>query len=370
MFLRCAPLLGAALLFVAGAAEAQMLGVPTDIDRHLNDGNMLPSWINLNDCLNNEVIQFDIQTSGRIDTSYNLTAWVGQECETAENRTNTTPTCYPVSEALQAQDPNTRVPVPVRNIIAAMKGSGFATLDAGVTTDAGSDAGGEGGAGSGTDDDLCSGFVHPTNFAITFMMLNAQNAEPTENYMRASWAGQADLTGPEAPTLVSVGKGENTLVVSWTGDPNTPIGETDAFGVYCNPPASQGPDVDGGTACEDGPLVPGQPPPDANLCADALGSGSSVQTNKLTNGVSYTVAVAGRDTFYNVGTLSDTMCESPEPVTGFFEAYRAAGGKAGGGFCAVNAGRSLAGALFAALTLVAFVVRRRLQAKRSEESRR
>jgi len=367
MFLRCAPWLGAALLFVAGAAEAQTLGVPTDIDRHLNDGNMLPNWINRNDCLTDEQILFDIQTTGSNDTSYNLMAWVGMGCETPANRTGTNPTCYLVSEPRIATHPSTPVLVPVRSIIAAIKGTGFAIADGGVTTDAGSQ--GEGGAGSG-EDDICSGLEHPTNFTISFMMLNTNNAEPTENYMSASWAGEVDLTGPDAPTLNSVGKGENTLVVNWTIDVNTPIGEMDAFGVYCNPPASQGPDVDSGTACENGPLAPGEPPPTENLCGESIGSGNSVQTNKLTNGVSYTVAVAGRDTFYNVGTLSNTMCESPEPVTGFFEAYRAAGGKAGGGFCAVNAGRSLTGALFAALTLVAFVVRRRLQSRRSGEPRR
>lgn len=370
MFLRCAPWLVASLLLVAGAAEAQTLAVPTDIDRHEADGNMLPNWVNLNDCTNDEVINFDIQVTGTGSQSYGLMAFVGSSCDVPANRTGTNPTCFKVTESHTATYPNTRVPIRVRDIIAAVKGTGFATVDGGVATDAGSDAGGEGGAGSGTGDDLCSGLLHPTDFTVYFMLVNSNNEEPTENYMSANWPGQVDLTGPSAPTLNSAGKGENTLVVNWTIDLETPVGEMDAFGIYCNPPASKGPDTDAGTNCDPGVLIPGAPPPMENLCGEAPGTGSSRQTDALTNGVSYTVAVAGRDTFYNVGPLSNTVCETPEPVTGFFEAYRAAGGKAGGGFCAVNAGRSATGALFAALALACFVARRRFQSKRTDGSPR
>jgi len=369
MFLRCAPWLFASLLLVAGAAQAQTLGVPTDIDRHEADGNMLPNWINLDDCLKDEVINFGIQVTGMGSQSYGLMAFVGSSCDVPENRTGTNPTCYRVTESHTATYPNTTVPVRVRDIIAAVKGTGFATVDGGTGSDPGSNPSGEGGAGSGTDNGLCSGLLHPTDFTVYFMLVNSNNEEPTENYMGANWPGQVDLTGPDAPTVNSAGKGENTLVVNWTIDLETPVGEMDAFGIYCNPPAGKGPDVDGGTNCENGVLVPGDPPPMENLCGEAPGTGSSRETNPLTNGVSYTVAVAGRDTFYNVGPLSNTVCETPEPVTGFFEAYRAAGGQAGGGFCAVNAGRSVTGALFAAFALAAFVVRRRLQSKRSGSTR-
>ena len=43
--------------------------------------------------------------------------------------------------------------------------------------------------------------------------------------------------------------------------------------------------------------------------------------------------VAGTDELENPGVLSNILCGVPEPVTDFFEAYRQAGGLAGGGFC-------------------------------------
>jgi hypothetical protein len=72
--------------------------------------------------------------------------------------------------------------------------------------------------------------------------------------------------------------------------------------------------------------------------------------------------VAGVDDFFNSGNLSALACATPELVTGFFEAYRWSGGEAGGGFCAIGAGRSrlsAAGLALLALGLVARRVRRR-----------
>jgi hypothetical protein len=45
-------------------------------------------------------------------------------------------------------------------------------------------------------------------------------------------------------------------------------------------------------------------------------------------------------------------------VTGFFEAYREAGGQAGGGYCAIGAGRSGAAAGTVVLALLGLLLRR------------
>ena len=45
------------------------------------------------------------------------------------------------------------------------------------------------------------------------------------------------------------------------------------------------------------------------------------------------IAVAGVDRVGNSGPLSPIACGTPQPVTTFFEAYREAGGRGGGGFC-------------------------------------
>jgi hypothetical protein len=86
----------------------------------------------------------------------------------------------------------------------------------------------------------------------------------------------------------------------------------------------------------------------------------------LSNGAIYNVVVAAVDATGNVGPPSPLTCDYPAPVKDFWKTYRDAGGKAGGGFCALEtlgapAGSTLAlGGLSAVL---AALVRRRRRAK-------
>jgi hypothetical protein len=90
--------------------------------------------------------------------------------------------------------------------------------------------------------------------------------------------------------------------------------------------------------------------------ADACGSQAVTVSDKSTgtytikglkNGPMYNVAVAATDGYGNVGPPSTIVCDSPAPVNDFWDSYRGAGGRAGGGFCALEAvgapGSSLAG---------------------------
>jgi hypothetical protein len=95
---------------------------------------------------------------------------------------------------------------------------------------------------------------------------------------------------------------------------------------------------------------------------ESNGAALEAEANGLTNGVTYAVAVAGIDAYLNTGNLSNLTCATPEPVTGFFEAYREAGGEAGGGYCAIGPVRSrlsAVGIVLAALGLTLRRVRRR-----------
>jgi hypothetical protein len=101
----------------------------------------------------------------------------------------------------------------------------------------------------------------------------------------------------------------------------------------------------------------------------ATNSSTKAEAGGLTNGVRYALGVASVDEFYNSGNLSSLDCATPEPVTGFYEAYRAAGGEAGGGYCALGASpsRVLAGGV----SLVALgLILRRLRARPSRKSER
>lgn len=56
----------------------------------------------------------------------------------------------------------------------------------------------------------------------------------------------------------------------------------------------------------------------------------------LKDGTLYGIAVAAVDQLGNSGPLSEIACGKPQPVDDFFELYRRAGGKGGGGFCSLD----------------------------------
>lgn len=116
--------------------------------------------------------------------------------------------------------------------------------------------------------------------------------------------------------------------------------------------------------CGSDTLHPGEDPPaDLVECGSVTSTGASKgQTNDtLENGVRYAVAVAAEDDANNIGKLSKLACGVPQEVTGFYEAYRAAGGEAGGGFCSFSPARrgSAAMGLLMILGTCALLARRR-----------
>jgi hypothetical protein len=66
-------------------------------------------------------------------------------------------------------------------------------------------------------------------------------------------------------------------------------------------------------------------------------SNGSYTIKGLTNGTTYNVVVAAVDASGNVGPPSPEVCDYPAPVNDFFKNYTNDGGKAGGGFCALEA---------------------------------
>lgn len=61
----------------------------------------------------------------------------------------------------------------------------------------------------------------------------------------------------------------------------------------------------------------------------------TINGQPLQNGTVYAVAVAGTDSFGNVGSVSSATCQFPEATSDFWRDYRNAGGQSGGG-CAVE----------------------------------
>ncbi len=88
-------------------------------------------------------------------------------------------------------------------------------------------------------------------------------------------------------------------------------------------------------------LREGQPPPLDDPSVFQCGSRGDKSAREaiitgLENNVTYAVAVAGVDDVGNIGVLSQVECVTPIEVDDFFEVYREAGGKGGGGFCSIS----------------------------------
>jgi len=83
-------------------------------------------------------------------------------------------------------------------------------------------------------------------------------------------------------------------------------------------------------------LKAGARPDDKYKCGTASKTSTRANATNLINNVPYWVSVATTDTYRNIGTVAAPACARPQPVTGFFEAYRAAGGEGGGGFCSFS----------------------------------
>jgi len=83
---------------------------------------------------------------------------------------------------------------------------------------------------------------------------------------------------------------------------------------------------------------------------------SQVTIQGLKNGVVYTVAVTAVDELADNGPLSNPACETPSVIEDFYEEYRADGGLAGGGFCALEGPGMPTGAGVFGVALVAACV--------------
>jgi hypothetical protein len=229
-----------------------------------------------------------------------------------------------------------------------------------------------------------------------------------------------DLLGPGPPGSVQAGIGENALVATWKEASNaTQVAEYQVYAEPVSAPAAgggaggaagagtagagmagagaagagaagagaagAGTAGDAGAAgasagtggasgdvsgCTSSVLTPGEPvPAGVDPRGTASNSSTKAEAKGLTNGVRYALGVASVDAFNNPGNLSKLDCATPEPVTGFYEAYREAGGQAGGGYCAFGASpsRLLAGGVaLAALGLVL----RRLRARPARRNER
>jgi hypothetical protein len=337
---KLALLLACVILGLAQRARAQTITLSTSGVSHTiaRDGYRVNTAINYADCRDEDAIEFSLSLASR--GSYALEAWAGSACDTESNRTNSSSTlCWKVYSAV----PNTNYPVlkiPVRSILygrtlASGSSSSTDASDAGTTT-----------SEQGVPDACHEKSASASAQTITLYFMFVDGGEVAQGTI-TTWVATYKLVAPPPPDHVSAGVGENLLIIDFSYDDANSDTTINGYQFFCDPPPGAAAAADAGLTSQDGGgalpsctvsdrLIPGMRVSDdlqQFRCGEASSTAVSGMATGLVNYVAYNVAVAATDTFENVGELSTLGCQVPQPVTGFFEAYRKAGGQAGGGFC-------------------------------------
>lgn len=337
--------------------------------------------LNRQDCLDNATATFGVQVLGASSSAV-LEVWAGTNCDNLANRTGSggTKTCVQVTAGVNAVSNPTEVKARLQDMVLPYDSTGVDT-----------------GTAASCDLEPSPGLVPRSLFFVVY------NTGTTMSEASAMpWNFKYDVKAPAPPTDITAGAGEDSLITSF----KAPVGETNLlrYHFYCSlvgasagvtntagtggTSATVGTDTGGATdtgssspetggasdgdgdsgdqsddpSCTSSVLVPGAPAPsDAIDCGSigAQGADGGETTQVLENSVRYAVAIATEDDANNIGVLSKLGCGVPQDVTGFYEAYRNAGGQAGGGFCSFSPARHGAFASLLALGLGASLLLRR-----------
>lgn len=373
-----------------GSAHAQALGasvtVPAAGVMHSRtvSGYRTNVQINYDDCITDDLITFSVNLANR--GTYPLQIWAGNNsCTTATNRTTTTLSgCWLLYSSLPTTNSFT-VQLHVRDILWGQTSGSVTTGSTGGTggtTDTGgsggtTDVGGSsgttavGGSGGTTDTggttgtstlptgtliqnmgpEVCedrTGVSKANSLVVTFMLIDTSNANAVVG-TSATWTTQYKLLAPAPPSQVSADVGDTLLPIHFSYPNNQSNDATiNGYQFFCDPPPGVDGAADAGAVavpvetgkltanCQSSTLAADTIADKKYRCGTASVSATAGNATGLVNGVSYNVGVSATDTFDNVGKLSTLTCQVPQPVTGFFKAYRAAGGEAGGAFCSFS----------------------------------
>jgi hypothetical protein len=237
---------------------------------------------------------------------------------------------------------------------------------------------------------VCQSDINTTPFdrTIYFVLVNNDGLYPG-NAMTgptAKWAYNYDMGGPSAPVGVNAGIGESALIMKWTQASDAPI-DLKQYVFLCDPPpgsgsstgaagaGGEGSDQDGSGVsdiCTTAAFHEGQVPSydlvAQHMCGNVQSTTTEGEAGPLVNNVRYAIGIASRDGYYNVGPISNIVCGTPELVTDFFEAYRKAGGRGGGGFCSIGKVRTHALTTLFLLGALGLIARRRTRARGDRRS--
>jgi hypothetical protein len=364
------------LASIAAPARAQSVvltesGITRNVSFHTDPTARL--WISRSDCIADDVFYFPVTLTSYAGSG--LEVWAGEsgDCSDVTQRSSSASTCWRVYTGVPTSYVS-NVPIRVQDIISQRTPS----LDALAGTAADCDA-------------AASSATSSVQVTLYFMLIQGTAMQGTG----ATWSTKFDLVGPAAPTGVGVGVGGTMLKVMWNSNADTDVA---GYTFFCDPPpgvvpsnvtyfeagnqassggaggaggtaaadanasdaggavdtadASSATTVDGqtnlGTSCNMSVhLVADQMPKSDIITIYQCGSAGKNDTSLIIKGLfdyqTYAVAIASTDAVGNVGRLSTIECGTPQPIVGFYEAYRAAGGTAGGDSCAMAPARPIGG---------------------------
>lgn len=319
-----------------------------------------PEGVSYQDCFDDQRIKFTLQLAG-FAANGSLEVWAGlsgNDCSDQTRRVGSAATCWKLATGIPLQ-------LQVDSVISVR------TIMSGVLSPQTPDS----------SQKIC-GRIDRTNVTVNFLYFAPGN--PGTPATRTAVEIPVDTIGPPALTGVKVLPGNGRLTVQWDSVGEGGVQDLVNVRVFCAPVSGSGSSSsttvcndpvtltddagnDAGTedagcaeqtttkaACSEAAfavdggstdsLVPDNAFNAAFFCGElggATGAGVTAREFRgapLVNGTTYAVAVAGTDSFQNGGTLSGVACDFPEATTDFWSEYKAAGGQAGGGFCATSAG--------------------------------
>jgi len=370
--------------FLCGAksAFAQSITVvnSTSLPRLDKNGNSIskrdltltPEAVNLQDCLDDQKIRFTLQLSG-FEANASIQAWAATsgECKDPVAR-STVKTCWQLGGGIPLQT-TVDVDLRVREIMSGVPSPTTPKDSA----------------------DLC-GTVDLSTINVHFLYFPpGQTTASVDQNIQVI----ADTVGPAPPTGLTALPGNTRVQVSWANiSGEGGLSELTGVKVYCDPAtptttttttttdgsctevpneastsdatddSGDATTIDAGTTtvCSDaststtpttttkdcaspnfilsdgGKIFPSADFNSKYECGNITGNSgttavaTSVGGSTLSNGTRYAIAVAATDKYGNVGPLSEVVCETPEVTTDFWDDYKKAGGKAGGG-CSTTA---------------------------------
>ena len=288
------------------------------------DSDEEPQTISLRDCEGNFDVSYPLNVTVTGGTRQ-LDVWVGPASCIDTERLNDPTQCRNVYSAqVSANNPN--IVIPAQDVV----------------NDGGEDC-----------DSARSGPGNATN--VLLFAFEGDNGEP-ESAGSYELKMSYDTVPPEPPHVTGLGQGDGQLSPRWDA-----LEDIDVTGYrfYCQESMTTQAEVDAGNFDEpgaggqggqggaangggcDSTMVAGErPPPEAFFCGEQAGKSAGRGTvEDVVNDRVYTVGVVAQDIVGNEGVLSNVLCQYPKEVTDFYEAYTAAGGKGGGGFCSIGHGR-------------------------------